>query len=134
MIVRTCNLALQSITEFEILANLVPNRNCTLILQLTIVCLLNRLILDSLDSTDGTKINWRMMETVIFNVEHLDHLLDCHDGGEYVEGRTVALLHSLNWTNSRNANMHLVKKFNMRFVLREGTKGMHASSSENWRN
>lgn len=64
-----------------------------------------RQLVDFMDSTDGSKINWRMMETVVLNVQHLDHLVDYHDGGEYAEGRTVACLHTLNFTN----NMHLVK-------------------------
>lgn len=68
-----------------------------------------RPIVDSLSSTDGTKINWRMMETMINTVENLDYLVLFHRAGEYEEGELVfGVLHTLNWTNSVNFNKHVV--------------------------
>ena len=68
-----------------------------------------RAIVDSLSSTDGTKINWRMMQTVIYIVENLDYLVLVHRAGEYEEGELVfGVRHTLNWTNSKNNNKHMV--------------------------
>ena len=58
-----------------------------------------RPIVDSLSSTDGTMINWMMMETVINTVEILDYLVLFHRAREYEEGELVfGVLHTLNWT------------------------------------
>lgn len=68
-----------------------------------------RHIVDSLSSTDGTMINWRMMETVIDAVENLDYTVLFHRAGEYEEAElVVGVLHTLNWTNSENFNKHVV--------------------------
>lgn len=56
-------------------------------------------MLDSLTATEGTKINWRMMETVVQHADNLDFLVDHHEAGEYGQGTAVALLHTLTRTN-----------------------------------
>ncbi len=68
-----------------------------------------RPIVDSISTTDGTMINWRMMETVINAVENLDYLVLFHRAGEYAQGQLVfGVLHTLNWTNIVNYNKHVV--------------------------
>ena len=64
-----------------------------------------REMLDSLTATEGTKINWRMMETVVQHADNLDFLVDHHEAGEYGQGTAVALLHTLTRTN---IHKHLV--------------------------
>ena len=56
-------------------------------------------MLDSLYATEGTLINWKMMEKVVQCVDDLDTLVVKHDAGEYAIGRKVALIHKLNHTN-----------------------------------
>ena len=65
-------------------------------------------IVDSINATDGTEINWRMMDKVIEHVDNLDFLVVRHEAGTYGEGTVVAMMHTLNWTNSINQNKHLV--------------------------
>ena len=68
-----------------------------------------RPIVNSLTSTDGTMINWRMMQTVINAVDNLDYHVLFHRAGEYEEGElVVGVMHTLNWTNSENFNKHVV--------------------------
>lgn len=59
-------------------------------------------MLDSLTATEGTKINWRMMETVVQHADNLDFLVDYHEAGEYGQGTAVALLHTLTRTNIKH--------------------------------
>ena len=79
-----------------------------------------RPIVDSLSSTDGTMINWRMMQTVINTVENLDYLVLFHRAGEYEEGELVfGVLHTLNWTHSENYNKHVVIIKNTSSLMRK---------------
>ena len=68
----------------------------------------DREIVDSQSANDGTKINWKMMETVIQYVHNLEHLVELHGAGDYVEGTTAAMMHTLKWTNCGNHNKHMV--------------------------
>jgi len=43
-------------------------------------------MLDSLHATEGTIINWKMMEKVVQCVDDLDKLVVKHDAGEYDVG------------------------------------------------
>lgn len=65
-------------------------------------------IIDSIISIDGTEINWRMMEKVVEHVDNLDFLVARHEAGIYGEGTVVAMVHTLNWTNTMNQSKHLV--------------------------
>jgi hypothetical protein len=56
-------------------------------------------ILDAMHATDGTIINWKMMESVINNVESIDMLVETHLAGTYQVGKCQTLIHTLNWTN-----------------------------------
>ena len=58
-----------------------------------------RAIVDSLEVTEGTIVNWRMMETVIQEVDRLDHLVQVHGAADYEQGRAMAVVHTMNWTN-----------------------------------
>ena len=74
-------------------------------------------IVDSLSSTDGTMINWRMMHTVILQVDNLDYLVEYHNAGDYDQGALVVpMLHTLNWTNSENYNKHVVSSRSYHFI------------------
>jgi hypothetical protein len=50
-------------------------------------------------ATDGTIINWKMMESVITNVENIEILVQIHGAGIYEVGKCQSLIHTLNWTN-----------------------------------
>ena len=50
-------------------------------------------------ATDGTIINWKMMESVISNVDTIDRLVNKHGAGPDQVGKCQSLIHTLNWTN-----------------------------------
>jgi hypothetical protein len=56
-------------------------------------------IVDRLTATEGTEVNWRMMETVIAEVRKLDMFVEQHDAGDYDVGRASGFLHTVKWTN-----------------------------------
>ena len=49
-------------------------------------------------TTDGTMINWKMMESVVNNVEILNMLVEKNGGGPYEVGKCQSLIHTLSWT------------------------------------
>ena len=55
----------------------------------------DREIVDSLSAIDGTTINYKMMEIVIQYVHNIEHLVELHGAGDYVEGTTPAMVHTL---------------------------------------
>ena len=59
-----------------------------------------REIVDHLTSTIGTEVNWKMMETVITEVNKLQVYVDHNDAGDYAVGRAYGRLHTLNWSNT----------------------------------
>ena len=63
-------------------------------------------IVDSLSATDGTKINWKMTEIVIQYVHNLEHLVELHGAGDYVEGTIAAMMHTLKRTNCGTHSKH----------------------------
>ena len=56
-------------------------------------------IIDNVTVTEGTSLNWRMMEYVIRQVMDLDKLVERHDAGNYDQGRAYAFLHMLTWSD-----------------------------------
>ena len=56
-------------------------------------------------ATDGTIINWRMMESVVSNVDIIDTLVDEHGAGPYQVGKCESLIHTLSWTNCRKKEL-----------------------------
>ena len=65
--------------------------------------------MDSLDATDGTTMNWRMVGTVIEQVNNLENLVEENGAGDYDEGGIIVpMLHTLNWINSSNDHKHVV--------------------------
>jgi hypothetical protein len=71
-------------------------------------------IVDRLTATEGTEVNWRMMEMVIAEVRKLDMFVEQHDAGDYDVGRSFGFLHTMNWTNCNknymvsNGEQHIV--------------------------
>jgi hypothetical protein len=71
-------------------------------------------IVDRLTATEGIKVNWRMMETVIAEVRNLDMFAAQHDAGDYDVGRAFGFLHTLNWTKCNknyvvsNVEQHII--------------------------
>jgi hypothetical protein len=71
-------------------------------------------IVDRLITTEGTEVNWRMMETVIVEVRKLNMFVEQYDAGDYDVGRAFGFLHALNWTNYNknyvvsNVEQHIV--------------------------
>lgn len=55
-----------------------------------------REIVDDLQATEGTFVNWRMMESIIQDVDNLDFLVTFHRAGLYDQGTAVAVVHTLN--------------------------------------
>jgi hypothetical protein len=79
-----------------------------------------RAIVDSLSTTDGTMINWRMMQTVINQVDNLDYVVLFHRAGDYDEGELhIGVLHTLNWTNGENYNKDVVIIKNTSSLMRK---------------
>ena len=58
-----------------------------------------RQIIDNMNITGGTNINWRMMETVISQVMNLEMLVEHHDAGDYDQGRAFGFIHALTWSD-----------------------------------
>jgi hypothetical protein len=74
-------------------------------------------IVDALTSTDGSKVNWREMGTVVESVDMLDTLVNEHNAGHFQQGIVLTLLHTLNWTNSENYKKHLVMINNLFYLF-----------------
>ena len=71
-------------------------------------------IVDYLTITEGTKINWRMMETVIRHVDNVDVILDDEASGDYDLRRVYAFAHTLTWSD---CNKNFVVIFYVIFFL-----------------
>ena len=64
--------------------------------------------MDLLTSTEGTTINYKMMETVVSYVKMLETIVNHHDAGDYEEGRVSGLLHTINYSNTHKNFVVLV--------------------------
>ena len=56
-------------------------------------------IVDRLITTEGTDVNWRMMETVIAEVDKVDMFVEIYEAGGYDNFRAYGLLHELSWSD-----------------------------------
>ena len=74
----------------------------------------NKKFVDYLAITEGTKINWKMMETVIWHVNNLDIIVDHEDAEDYDLARVYAFAHTLTWSD---CNKKFVVIFFITFVL-----------------
>ena len=69
-------------------------------------------IIDNVAVTEGTSLNWRMMEYVIRQVMNLDNLVERHDAVNYDQGRAYAFLHTLTWSDcNKNFSVTIFRYF-----------------------
>jgi hypothetical protein len=67
-----------------------------------------RRIFYAITSPDGTTINWKEAWVVLEDIDRLSGLLILHNAGLLGQGIVVPLLHTLNWTNCKKHNKHVV--------------------------
>jgi hypothetical protein len=67
-----------------------------------------RHIFYSITTTDRITINWKKVGLVLEAIDSLSGLLILHNAGKLRQGTVVPLLHTLNWTNNKSENKHVV--------------------------
>ncbi|KAM0849735.1 hypothetical protein ACQ4PT_053533 [Festuca glaucescens] len=60
-----------------------------------------REIMDNLTATEGTTVKWKMMGTIIGHVNRLETMVEHHDGRNFDPARVYALVHTINYSNTK---------------------------------